>query len=82
MKIKEYVGEVMPDGHLSLPEIIAKDLGLNPHVRVKVIIEKVEPEKDRQPLSNGAKKKAMAIREFIADMGPEDLSERFREKYK
>lgn len=82
MKTKEYIGEVMSDGHLSLPEKIAKDLGLQPHAKVRVVIEKTEPGEKGHALSYEAKKKALAIKEFIVDMGPEDLSENFREKYK
>ena len=37
MKTEEYIAEVMPDGHLSIPEKVAKGLGLDPHARVKVI---------------------------------------------
>lgn len=81
MKTEEYIGEVMPDGHLSLPENVAKLLGLMPRKKVRVIIERVdEPGEGR--LSQEAKRKALGIREYVSDMGPEDLSERFREKYK
>jgi len=38
MKVIEYIGEVLPDGHLSLPEEIQKELGLTPHSSVKVTI--------------------------------------------
>lgn len=72
----------MPDGHLSLPEKVAKELSLEPYARVRVIIGKVERAKRNQVLSYEAKRKALAIKEFIADMGPEDLSEKFRERYK
>ena len=82
MKTEEYIGEVMPDGHVSLPEKVAKGLRLEPRTRVRVIIEKVEQEREKHMLSYKAKRKALAIREFIADMGPEDLSEKFRERYK
>ncbi len=82
MKTKEYIAEVMLDGHLSLPENVAKDLELQPHTKVKVVIGKAEPEEQGRILSSAAKKKALAIRELITDMGPEDLSEKFREKYK
>lgn len=81
MKTEEYIGEVMPDGHLSLPEKVAKLLGLMPRKRVRVIIERVD-EPGEAMLSQEAKQKALAIREYITDMGPEDLSENFREKYK
>lgn len=82
MKAEEYIAEVMPGGHLSIPEKVVKGLGLDPHARVKVIIEKVEQERGNHVLSYEAKKKALAIKKFISDMGPEDLSERFRERYK
>ena len=82
MKTDEYIAEVMPDGNLSLPEAIARGLDLKPYAKVRVIIEKVEQEKEKHELSYKAKKKALAIKEFIEDMGPEDLSENFREKYK
>jgi hypothetical protein len=38
MKVIEYIGEVLPDGHLSLPNEIQKELGLSPHCSVKVTI--------------------------------------------
>ncbi len=82
MKTEEYIAEVMPDGHLSLPEAVAKDLDLKPHAKVRVMIEKVGEEKEIHKLPYEARKKALAIKEFIVDMGPEDLSEKFREKYK
>ncbi len=82
MKTEEYIAEVMPDGHLSLPEKVVKGLGLEPYAKVRVIIEKVEQAKGIQVLSYEAKNKALAIKEFITDMGPEDLSEKFRERYK
>lgn len=82
MKTQEYIAKVMSDGHLSLPENVAKGLDLKPHSRVRVIIEKVEQEQENHVLSYEAKRKALAIKEFITDMGPEDLSEKFRERYK
>ena len=82
METEEYIGEVLPDGHLSLPEKVVKGLGLEPYARVKVTIGKVEQGKRNHVLSNEAKRKALAIKEFIADMGPENLSEKFRERYK
>jgi bifunctional DNA-binding transcriptional regulator/antitoxin component of YhaV-PrlF toxin-antitoxin module len=38
MKVIEYIGEVLPDGHLSLPDEVQKELGLGPHSSVKVTI--------------------------------------------
>lgn len=81
MKPEKYIGEVLPDGHLSLPGKVAKVLGPMPRKKVKVIIERVD-EPGKGILSQEAKKKALGIREYVTDMGPEDLSERFREKHK
>jgi hypothetical protein len=79
LKTEEYVAEVMPDGHLSLPEKIAERLNLRFYNRVRVIIKKTD---DSFILSDKAKRKALALKKFISDMGPDDLSEKFREKYK
>jgi len=79
LKTEEYVAEVMSDGHLSLPEKIAERLNLKLYNRVRVIIRKPE---DNFLLSDKAKRKALAVKKFISDMGPEDLSEKFRETYK
>jgi hypothetical protein len=38
MKVIEYIGEVLPDGHLSLPDEVQKQLGLSLHRSVKVTI--------------------------------------------
>ncbi len=38
MKEVKYIGEVLPDGRLSLPDEIQKELGLSPHSNVKVTI--------------------------------------------
>jgi hypothetical protein len=45
MKVVEYIGEVLPDGHLSLPDEIQKKLGLSPHSSVRVTIAVEEPRK-------------------------------------
>jgi len=82
VETQEYIAEVMPDGHLSLPEKVAKSMGLDPLSKVRVTIQKMVDKKRTDVLSYEAKKKAHAIREFIADMGPEDLLEKFRERYK
>jgi len=82
LKTEEFIAEVMPGGNLSLPGKVAKDLGLEPYARVRVIIEKVEHTKRNHVLSDEAKRKALAIKEFVTDMGPEELSEKFRERYK
>ncbi len=77
LKTEEYIAEVMPDGHLSLPEKVAERLNLKLQSRVRVIIKKSE-----ENFSDKAKRKALAIKKFISDLGPEDLSEKFRETYK
>ena len=38
MKVIEYIGEVLPDGRLSLPREIQEELGLSPHCSVKVTL--------------------------------------------
>jgi len=68
----------MSDGHLFLPEKVATRLKLKPYTSVRVIIQKVE----QRIMSDKAKQKADAIKQFLSDMGPEDLSENFRERYK
>ncbi len=45
MKVIEYIGEVLPDGHLSLPDEIQKELGLSPHSSVRVTIAVEEARK-------------------------------------
>jgi bifunctional DNA-binding transcriptional regulator/antitoxin component of YhaV-PrlF toxin-antitoxin module len=78
LKTEEYITEVMPDGHLFLPEKVAARLKLKPYTSVRVIIQKEE----QRIMSDKAKQKADAIKQFLSDMGPEDLSENFRERYK
>jgi bifunctional DNA-binding transcriptional regulator/antitoxin component of YhaV-PrlF toxin-antitoxin module len=82
MRSEEYIGEVTPDGHISLPEKIASELGLKPTVRVRITIEKLEAEAGKAALSSKARRRALAIKDFITDLGPKDLSENLREKYK
>ncbi len=43
MKIREYIGKILPDGHLSLPDEVQKELGLGPHSSVKVTITVEDP---------------------------------------
>ncbi len=45
MKVIEYIGEVLPDGRLSLPDEIQKELGLSPHSSVRVTIAVEEARK-------------------------------------
>jgi hypothetical protein len=45
MKQAEYMGEVLEDGHLSLPESVRQQLGLEPStvVQVSVTVPEVNP---------------------------------------
>ena len=38
MKVIEYIGEVLPDGHISLPDKIREELNLNPHCNMRITI--------------------------------------------
>jgi hypothetical protein len=38
MKQAEYIGEVLEDGHLSLPEFVRQQLGLEPSAQVQVSV--------------------------------------------
>lgn len=79
MKPEKYIAEVTPEGYLSLPESVTERLNLKPYNKVRIIIEKTENRRGKRKLSE---QKALSIKKFISDMGPEDLSEKFREKYK
>ncbi len=79
LKAEEYIAEVMPDGHLSLPETTAQRLNLKLYDRVRVTVKKQE---ESFRISDKARRKALSIKKFISDIGPEDLSEKFRETYK
>ncbi len=41
MEVIEYIGEVLPDGHLSLPDEVRKrlDSGLHCHIKVTLTVE-------------------------------------------
>ena len=51
MKQAEYMGEVMEDGHLSLPESVRKQLGLEPSALVQVTV--AVPETDQTAGTRG-----------------------------
>jgi len=40
----EYIGEVLPDGHLSVPEDVRQTLASTPHTHVQVTIRLLESE--------------------------------------
>ena len=46
MKQAEYVGEVLGDGHLSLPEAVRKELDLQPSALVQVVLSVPEADKE------------------------------------
>ena len=46
MRHAEYVGEVLGDGHLSLPESVRKQLDLHPSELVQVVISVPEPDRE------------------------------------
>ena len=43
-RIIKYVGEVLPDGHLSVPEEIRQTLAATPHAQVRVTIRLLQPD--------------------------------------
>ena len=40
----EYIGEVLPDGHLSVPEEVRQTLASVPHTRLQITIRLLQPE--------------------------------------
>ena len=46
-KVMEYVGEVLPDGHLSVPEEIRQTLAAEPHAKIKVTIQLLQSAPDQ-----------------------------------
>lgn len=81
MKTIEYIAEVLPEGYFLLPEKVIEALELEPYSKVKITIQKIKP-KEKTTLSPQTRNTALSIKEFITDMGPEDLSEKLREKYR
>ena len=45
-RVVEYVGEVLPDGHLSVPEDVLQSLALAPHMRIQITIKPLQPDSD------------------------------------
>lgn len=52
-KVINYSGKVLPDGHLSLPEDIRKEMGLAVHAKVKVTLE-IDRRKEKAMKAFGA----------------------------
>ena len=46
MKQAEYVGEVLGDGHLSLPEAVRRELDLQPSALVQVVLSVPDADKE------------------------------------
>ena len=40
----EYVGEVLPDGHLSMPEEVRQTLAAVPHTQLQVTVRLLQPD--------------------------------------
>jgi hypothetical protein len=43
-KLIKYIGEVLPDGHLSVPEEVRQTLASMPHTRLQITIRLLQPE--------------------------------------
>jgi hypothetical protein len=43
-KLIKYIGEVLPDGHLSVPEEVHQTLASMPHTRFQITIRLLQPE--------------------------------------
>lgn len=42
-KVIEYVGEVLPDGHLSVPEEVRQTLASTPYTQLQITLRLVQP---------------------------------------
>lgn len=45
METFEYIAEILPDGHLSVPDAIIKSLNLKSHSKLRISILPIETEK-------------------------------------
>jgi hypothetical protein len=43
----EYFGEVLPDGHLSVPEEVRQTLAATPHTQIQVTIRLLQPDAEQ-----------------------------------
>jgi len=41
----EYIAEILPDGHLSIPEAIINKLKLQSHSKIRILLLPIEPPK-------------------------------------
>jgi len=51
MKVYEYYGEVLPDGHLSLPEDLKEKLKTDSKIRVMLLLDEDEKAWDQLSMS-------------------------------
>jgi len=45
--LAEYVGSILPDGHLSVPDEVRQALGLELHAQVQVTIRLLQPDAEQ-----------------------------------
>ena len=69
MKQVEYVGEVLEDGDLSLPESVREELGLQPSAQVRVVIS--VPDADPEEVEDAW----TVFRQMGRDAGPGQLAD-------
>jgi hypothetical protein len=62
--LAEYIGNVLPDGHLSVPEEVRQALALEPHTQIQVTIRLLQPDAEQ------VQKAWMAFRHLGQDAGP------------
>jgi hypothetical protein len=47
-KVIEYIGEVLPDGQVSIPEEIRQTLAVSPHAQIQITIKLLQADEERQ----------------------------------
>jgi hypothetical protein len=47
-KILEYIGEVLPDGQVSIPEEIRQTLAASPHAQIQITIKLLQSDEEQQ----------------------------------
>jgi len=68
-KVIEYMGEVLPDGHLSVPEEIRQTLASEPHAKIQVTIRLLQSTVEQE------QEAWAAFRQLGQDAGPGQLSD-------
>jgi hypothetical protein len=77
MKTAQYIGRVLPDGNLEIPDPIRQELALEPNTEVKVIVQRSEPGRDSEAMAEARAavwRKLDALRERLSKM-PFSLTE-------